>query len=254
LATHPEIVALFGSYDDTPAKRGLVTVYKNLQHHFVHQNSRREASTFWAGAGAIRRDCFLAQGGFDERYTRPSIEDIELGVRLKRAGYRIWLCPDVQVTHLKRWTFGSLLRADIFYRAVPWTRLILSTDRIPSDLNLDAKSRLSAVAAWALLASLALGFFSPWLWLGALAAGVALLALNVGFYRLVAQRAGLGQVPGAFGMHTLYYLYSSAVFGVLFARHLLQRAFSGGGMKGSWKRAKAIGSRTSWSLGRGRRV
>jgi len=40
----------------------------------------------------------------------------------------------------------------IFGRAVPWTRLILRQGRLSTDLNLDWRSRLSALAAWALLA------------------------------------------------------------------------------------------------------
>ena len=51
---HPEISALFGSYDDEPGEKNFLSQYKNLQHHFVHQNSNSEAATFWAGLGAIR--------------------------------------------------------------------------------------------------------------------------------------------------------------------------------------------------------
>ena len=44
-------------------------------------------TTFWTGLGAVRRDAFLAVGGFDgARYPHPSIEDIELGRRLFAAG------------------------------------------------------------------------------------------------------------------------------------------------------------------------
>lgn len=64
-------------------------------------------------------------GGFDESYRKPSIEDIELGYRLKQAGLKIRLCKALQVKHLKRWEVVSLLRADFFYRALPWTELIL---------------------------------------------------------------------------------------------------------------------------------
>jgi glycosyltransferase involved in cell wall biosynthesis len=46
MVEHPEISALFGSYDDAPPHRSLVSLYKNLQHHFVHHHSQREASTF----------------------------------------------------------------------------------------------------------------------------------------------------------------------------------------------------------------
>ena len=71
----PELSALFGSYDDEPAKPDFISQYRNLMHHFVHQRSRREAHTFWSGLGAIRRTVFEAHGGFDTTYNRPSIEE-----------------------------------------------------------------------------------------------------------------------------------------------------------------------------------
>ena len=141
LQAQPQLAALFGSYDDHPPGRELATRYKNLFHHYVHQHSAREASTFWAGCGAIRRTTFEALRGFDESYRSASIEDIELGLRMKRAGLKIWLCQDIQVTHLKRWTFLGILRADIFGRAVPWTRLIVREKNLPRTLNLNWTSR-----------------------------------------------------------------------------------------------------------------
>ena len=78
----------------------------------------------------------LALGGFDEGYRQPSIEDIELGYRLKQAGHRIRLCKALQVKHLKRWSVVSLLKSDFFDRALPWTELILRDRRVINDLNL----------------------------------------------------------------------------------------------------------------------
>lgn len=74
----PDIAALFGSYDDNPGETTFLSQYRNLLHHFVHQQGCEDASTFWAGCGAIRREVFLSIGGFDEGYVRPAIEDIEL--------------------------------------------------------------------------------------------------------------------------------------------------------------------------------
>jgi hypothetical protein len=45
---------------------------------------------------------FLAFGGFDVRYPRPSTEDIELGGHLARAGHRVRLAKRLRGTHLKR--------------------------------------------------------------------------------------------------------------------------------------------------------
>jgi GT2 family glycosyltransferase len=38
-------------------------------------------------------------GGFDETYSRPSIEDVEFGRRLHRAGGQIILAPEIEVRH-----------------------------------------------------------------------------------------------------------------------------------------------------------
>ena len=223
LIEHPEIAALFGSYDDAPSAGGLVTQYKNLLHHYVHQHSRREASTFWAGCGAIRPNVFAALGGFDAGYTRPVIEDIELGARLRRAGHKVWLCPDVQVTHLKRWTFVSLLRADIFGRAIPWTRLILREAHLPADLNLDVRSRLGAIAAWAALAFLVLGFWWPWAWMGVPLSAAVVGILNADLYRFFTRQGGVWFATGAAGLHALYLLYSSLIFVLVAGPTLLAR-------------------------------
>src|SRR5439155_18197341 len=74
----PGLAALFGSYDQLPAAPNFISQYKNLLHHFVHQDSADEGTSFWAGCGAIRRDIFASLGGFNTGYRRPSIEDIEL--------------------------------------------------------------------------------------------------------------------------------------------------------------------------------
>ncbi len=118
--------AVFGSYDDDPPAPGVVSRYRNLLHHHVHQRHPGAAETFWAGCGAMRRSAFEAAGGFDDRrYRRPQIEDIELGRRLRALGHRIELRPEIRVTHLKRWTLGEVLRTDFRDRGVAWTRLLL---------------------------------------------------------------------------------------------------------------------------------
>lgn len=221
LSEHHQIAALFGSYDADPPAHSLVSRYKNLLHHYVHQHGDREASTFWTGCGAIRSEVFAAVGGFNESYR--VIEDIELGARLWRAGYRIWLCRDVQVTHLKRWTFGSLLRSDIFDRAIPWTRLILQGRHLPTDLNLDLRGRLSAFAAWAALALLVLGFWWSWAWVGMLLCVAVGGIANADLYRFFARHGGVWFAVGATGLHALYLLYSSLVFALVAGHTLLSR-------------------------------
>lgn len=218
----PAISALFGSYDDDPPDHRLVSRYKNLLHHYVHQHGQREAFTFWAGCGAIRREAFLLAGGFDECYTRPSIEDIELGMRLRRLGRRVRLWPDIQVTHLKGWTWLALLRADIFDRAIPWTRLILREPHVPDDLNLGVKSRISALMVWVGLVSLPSILLAPWAGLGTLFGLSIVIGLNWDLYRFFARRGGMFFAMGAVVLHVVYLAYSSAVFGVMWRARQMQ--------------------------------
>ncbi|MEP7367854.1 MAG: glycosyltransferase family 2 protein [Acidobacteriota bacterium] len=147
----PALDALIGSYDDSPAQRDFVSQYRNLMHCFVHHNSRREASTFWSGCGAIRRDLFFEHSGFDTSYDRPAIEDIELGYRLKSAKCKLMLDDGIQVKHLKRWTFWGLVKTDVFDRGIPWTELILRDSRMPNDLNLQLSQRVSVALVYLIL-------------------------------------------------------------------------------------------------------
>src|SRR3990172_3929317 len=160
LDTRPEFGAVLGSYDARPRAHGLVSQYRNLLHHFVHQHGNPEASTFWAGCGAIRREIFLAVGGFDaERFPRPSIEDIELGFRLRQAGHRILLDREIQGTHLKHWKLRGVIWTDITCRAIPWSRLILNSRETPNDLNLKLGQRVSAALAALAVATLPLALW-----------------------------------------------------------------------------------------------
>jgi GT2 family glycosyltransferase len=203
------VAATFGSYDDHPEARSWVSLYKNLAHHFVHQRSAEEASTFWAGLGAIRRDVFLAAGGFDESYLRPSIEDVELGYRLKAAGHRIRLVRGAQVTHLKRWTLGSWLASDLRDRAVPWARLLRGGRPLPSSMNFTASDRAaSALVALALLLLCGAGVLrTPWQ--GTALAGAAMavafsLALDAPFLRFTARTVSFAFALASAVLHVVH--------------------------------------------------
>ena len=221
----PGADALFGSYDLTPGSPNFLSQYKNLFHHYVHQRSSGVATTFWTGCGAIRRRVFLEAGGFDAGYRRPSIEDIELGVRLVRSGHRIVVRKDVQATHLKRWTFLGLLTSDIRDRGVPWTELILREGRLPNDLNLQTSERLRALLACA-IATLGVGVIlggriPRLLWLAAFAlALLGFVVWNRDFYRFFARHRGVVFAARVVPLHVLYYLYSILAFGIGMARHL----------------------------------
>ena len=149
--------AVFGSYDAKPDSPYLVSRFRNLLHHYVHQTASTDGKTFWTGCGAVRRDLFLDIGGFDSGFTSPAIEDIEFGMRLSSAGHRIVLNKQAQAMHLKRWTLGTMCTTDFWRRGVPWSRLILRERRMPNDLNLKRSQRLSVILTFLMLMLFAIG-------------------------------------------------------------------------------------------------
>lgn len=212
--THTDIAAIFGSYDDDPADKSFVSQYRNLYHHFTHQQARSsDAATFWAGCGAVRHDAFTAVGGFDEEsYAAPSIEDIELGYRLRAAGYRILLDKAMQVKHLKRWELVGMLRTDIFRRAVPWSNLMFENKNIINDLNLQTSQRISA--GLTILSCLFVLFapLAPQILFLTLPIAIAIIVLNRKLFTFFLRKRGLKFAAAAFPMLVLYYFYSSTTF------------------------------------------
>ena len=219
----PEMAAVFGSYDAFPRAQGIVSQFRNLLHHYVHQEGNPEASTFWAGCGAIRRSVFECVGGFDEkRFPRPSIEDIELGYRLRQAGYRILLDKALQGTHLKKWTFWSVIRTDIQRRAIPWARLMLESKLTPNDLNIKTAQRISG--ALALLTCVFFLLSIVWvelLWLAGLTF-LAVVFLNRDLYGFFLRQRGTLFAVACIPLHFLYFLYSTLSYLLVWAKFHLE--------------------------------
>jgi Glycosyl transferase family 2 len=211
----PALVAIFGSYDDAPVEDGVVTGFRNLLHHFVHQSSPGEASTFWTGLGAIRRDVFVSAGGFDaERYPMPSIEDVELGMRLAEAGRKVRLDPELQGTHLKRWSLGEMLETDLRRRGLPWVLLLLEQRTVSTTLNLGWRHRLSA--SLSVFAAAAVLARKPRL---ALATLGGLVLVNRDFYRLLLRRQGPARAAAGVGLHALHHITGVAAVPLALAVH-----------------------------------
>lgn len=219
------LVGVFGSYDDAPEARGLLSEYRNLLHRYVHLRGAGDAETFWAGCGAIRRDAFEAVGGFDTaRFPRPQIEDIELGYRLRDRGGRIRLDPSIQGTHLKRWNLWPMFRTDFRDRGVPWMRLLMERrGRTAPTLNTGRAEQLRvglaglgvvAVLASLLLREPALAWASTMVWL-------VLAVANADTYRWFARQRGLGFAIQVVPLHLAYYASNAlaAVTGIV--QHLV---------------------------------
>ncbi len=207
LDAEEDVGAVFGSYDDAPPDPAFSSQYRNLYHRWVHLRGAGEAETFWAGCGAVRARAFRDVGGFDaERFPRPQIEDIELGYRIREAGWRILLDPSIQGTHLKRWTVPGMVRTDLLDRGTPWMRLLLAEPR-PDALNVDGGERGRVALVGLSVVFLALGLLTsgPGWFAAAGAVLVANVLSNASLYRWLARRRGWWFALRAIPFNLLYY-------------------------------------------------
>jgi GT2 family glycosyltransferase len=210
----PKVAAVFGAYDEEPADPAFVSQARNLAHSFVHQRSLRSASTFWAGFGAIRTVAFASVGGFDERFTRPSVEDIDIGYRLRAAGYQIVLDHAIRGKHLKHWPFWSALQTDLFDRGIPWTQLLYRYAAMRDDLNVSRSYRACVLVSYLALVFAIGAFWRPALAWPALTCLLMILWLDWPYYAFFARRRGLLFTMRWFPLHVLHHLSNGVSFAI----------------------------------------
>jgi GT2 family glycosyltransferase len=219
-----DVKAAFGAYTDHSRVTHLAGRYANLRHAFTHVDAglRGEvAETFWSGLGAIDRIAFLAVGGFDKTYARPCIEDVELGVRMRRAGWKIAIVPAARGEHLKNWTLKGLWETDIKHRALPWSKLICQ-GRISGTLNTRPTEMMKTVLAYLTVASAVLAAVLQGAWIAApVLCFSAFLMLNLPFIRWLGRDSIALAVVGAL-LHFLYFLYAAATYAFVMARFRLR--------------------------------
>ncbi len=118
--------------NDTIQHAGVILGLSGIAGHAFHREPRglggyfsracleQDMSCVTAGCLAIRRDVFLAQGGFDERFTI-AFNDVDFCIRLRAAGWRIIWTPTVELYHHESASVGgphSSERGDEFPEAV----------------------------------------------------------------------------------------------------------------------------------------
>jgi glycosyltransferase involved in cell wall biosynthesis len=202
---------LIGSYDRFPSAPGIVSKFRNLLHHYHHQKNHLQKNVFWGAFSLIKKSVFIEAGGFDEKFKMPSIEDVELGIRIANQGFIVRIQADIQVKHLKEWTFFNWMKTDIFLRAKPWTFLIFNTGKKAGNhLNTNNKEKISALlslAAWGFILG---GFLLNWLWVFVPMVVLSFIISQYGFYRFSAQNFNF--LPSVVLLHQVYYIFALTGF------------------------------------------
>lgn len=87
-------------------------IYKNYPADIPPAQEIRECEAVTGACFIIRQKIFEEVGGFDERFKNGS-EDIDLCLKVRARGYRIFLCPDSVLTHFEK---TSLKTRGNFYK------------------------------------------------------------------------------------------------------------------------------------------
>ncbi|MCH7701188.1 MAG: glycosyltransferase family 2 protein [Planctomycetes bacterium] len=137
---------------------GLASAFYNYEQHYVQLSMPRTTNYVNTSLFCIRRDEFLAIGGFDEGLRL--CEDTEFGLRWWNAGNTVRLVPELAVRHVKSITFRGVTRVLFLSTYVARTlgRRPSSTDAESTNGRPAARSRFFMVkVGTALLHLLGLG-------------------------------------------------------------------------------------------------
>lgn len=136
------------------------------------------------------------------------------------------LCPEIQVTHLKHWTFWSVVRTDLKDRGIPWARLLAHRGAVMSSKSLNVRTveKLYTALAWFGVVALLTSAWHASRMLQTLAV-VALATVMLGnlpLWRFFARVRGVWFSLRIVPVHLLYYLMNGVSFaGGLFLQQLV---------------------------------
>ncbi|MBI4708523.1 MAG: glycosyltransferase family 2 protein [Candidatus Omnitrophica bacterium] len=130
-----ELNESFEKYPDTDVIQGVYTKDTTFQNpsalsrnYYKYYQTSKITGDYISGINsccfAIKKKVFESVKGFDPAWER--VEDVELGWRLVKNGYKILLNKRLQVKHNKYYSFIGLLKAD-FKKVYAKMKLLLST-------------------------------------------------------------------------------------------------------------------------------
>ncbi|MDO9551129.1 glycosyltransferase family 2 protein [Rhodonellum sp.] len=202
---------LIGSYDAYPSSSHVISKFRNLFHHYHHQRNHLKSGVFWGAFGIVRKSAFEEVGGFDQSFSTPSVEDIELGIRLAQKNHVVRIHSDLQVKHLKNWTFFNWMKTDIFLRAKPWTKLMHAhREQADNHLNTSTVEKISALLTTILVVMCFGLFYCSYCMLIIPIIVLLFLLLQKKFYVFAAQNFKV--LPLIFLFHQLYFLFALTGF------------------------------------------
>ena len=129
------VSALIGTYTVKHRNPNVSSQYKNYWIRYSYIKSSGHVGWMFGAVSAIRKSVFDNIAGFrNEFHARDGIDDIELGTRLTKAGYKVVFSPTLEVEHLKSYNIFSLLQNQ-FDRSAGFFTIAVATNTLSKSLT-----------------------------------------------------------------------------------------------------------------------
>nr|MBC7245593.1 glycosyltransferase [Chloroflexota bacterium] len=179
----PTVCGVYGAYRTRQTSLAARFAQAEFEERYARLIQRQDIDFIATHAAAIRRDVFLAQGGF--RLDMWGNEDVELAFRLSRSGYRLVFAPHAIVYHEHPSTLRRYLQAKVsrgYWRTLAYAR---HPPKALSDAYTPPWLKLQVVGLVALAIAMVAGALRPSFLPFALSLLAALLLTTVPFVRFV---------------------------------------------------------------------
>ncbi len=214
----PDVV-VGGTYTRVPHDKRFFSVFQSVFISYSETKRPDRPDYIATHAMAIDARAFRAANGFAEDFL-PILEDVEFSHRLRMAGYKLVMNPDLQVRHIFNYSlFGSLRNA--LRKSLYWTVYSLGNRDLLSDsgaASIELKINVGTYFLGALFLLIALLTGNP-LYLSLMVLGVALsLLVNRGLFRAMYRTGGFAFASAAAAYYVMVYplpVGAGALAGVL---------------------------------------
>lgn len=119
LAAEGTDVILGGTYTPMPYDNGFFSSFQSVFINYSETKRAENPDYVATHAMIIHAQAFSKTGGFDEHFL-PILEDVELSHRLRNAGYRLIINPQIQVQHIFNYSLSRSLHNAII-KSMYWT-------------------------------------------------------------------------------------------------------------------------------------
>jgi len=190
--SHPEIDAVSGLLSTEHPHQNFFSQYKNLYMNYIFSKLPERVNFLYGSCHAVRRDA-LVPYGTDVKIA----DDTELGQRLVRRGSQIAFLRDLDVVHLKEYSFKSFVIndfripfdwANIFIRYRGWKQL---NQNKTGYLHSPQEQLVSVVLAPVILLLSLVSFVFHSVWIPTAMLGVLWYVLNHRFFVFMSKERGV---------------------------------------------------------------